>query len=196
MASPISFDGWCSIDSTGRIWAAWWHVPPSASPWRTADAVGVGAIENAERAVRAVKPKGLIRQVDSSFADAAAREYAGKPARYRAPKKVRSRPVEKGDDRRAKERAEADAARASAERQAREAWDAMWNRNEPGPVALRALGIAEARPTANDVRRAYRKTVASRCLHPDQGGSPEEFKRVTAICDVALAYIERRSNAL
>ncbi len=70
-------------------------------------------------------------------------------------------------------------------------FSAIWRQveHQPAHEALAAFGLTTA-ATADDVRRAYGKIVAAQRLHPDQGGDPAAFVRLTATRDRALSFVE------
>lgn len=63
--------------------------------------------------------------------------------------------------------------------------------DEVGLAALAALGLRDAAST-EEIQRAYRRAVAGGRLHPDQGGDPAAFRRVTELRDVALEHVGDR----
>lgn len=62
-----------------------------------------------------------------------------------------------------------------------------------GEAALYEFGISKPYNldvlTERFVRAEYRQLISSRMLHPDSGGDPEAFMRVTRLLDVAVLYV-------
>ena len=55
--------------------------------------------------------------------------------------------------------------------------------------ACGVLGLRAGEATPDAVRRAYRRTVAGKRLHPDQGGDRDAFQMATEARDAALALV-------
>jgi hypothetical protein len=69
-----------------------------------------------------------------------------------------------------------------------------------GRAAMVQLGFGDdpkqhAHVTDKDVQQAYRRIIGDRRLHPDQGGSREDFEAVTLARDAALEYVRSLGEA-
>ncbi|RTL06394.1 hypothetical protein EKK58_05435 [Candidatus Dependentiae bacterium] len=68
--------------------------------------------------------------------------------------------------------------------------------NTTGPEALKTLGLKEptdiAKFTEELVRIRYRDLVFKQRLHPDLGGDPEKFQKLTKAQDTALLYVRAK----
>jgi hypothetical protein len=200
-STSTAFAGWYAIHVVGSasFWAAWWTAEPSANPWRTPDATGVALgyqpasalAAEAQRRIRAAQGRrALCRELDASWGRAASREANGKPPRYR--KLPPAKPPPSYAEAWAKLEAQfrEDARRIH---EARRTLEALRPLAAAEARAFRTLGL-EATATADEIRRAYRKIIAQRRLHPDQGGAPGPFRALTGAHEVALAYVGRAAR--
>lgn len=62
-----------------------------------------------------------------------------------------------------------------------------------GEEALSSFGL-KLPCTAEDVNRAFRKTVATEKPHPDQGGSDEAMRELVEHPEKALMYVEKNGG--
>ncbi|WP_437948694.1 DnaJ domain-containing protein [Sorangium sp. So ce296] len=175
-------------------WAAWWRAQPDrAAPVRPDGMGGCTSRESglaeAERIARAFGRTGPLEELP---ADWARWSRCGEWPEERAARKAEQ-------DRRWREvQAEVDAElRAQAERDYQRFTDDVRRRVEEqlrrllgdpaaDAAALAALGLARG-ATAADVKRAYRQRALA--AHPDRGGSHEDFLKLTAARDRALAVV-------
>ncbi|WP_437723521.1 ParB N-terminal domain-containing protein [Sorangium sp. So ce861] len=67
-------------------------------------------------------------------------------------------------------------------------------RDDAGEEALSSFGL-KLPCTAEDVNRAFRKIVATKKPHPDQGGSDEAMRELVEVREKALIYVERMRTA-
>jgi hypothetical protein len=73
----------------------------------------------------------------------------------------------------------------------------MTTQTQNGRTAMTDLGLRhdDSKLTDTDVQAAYRKLVKDRRAHPDQGGTGEEFERLTLARDLALEYVRAVGEA-
>lgn len=58
------------------------------------------------------------------------------------------------------------------------------------PSFLQFLGFTQIPASSHDVTERYR--TLSKQMHPDTGGNPEDFKRLTQAADLATKYMDER----